>query len=274
MSSASSSDDRESLVRAAQDDVAELSGQVGRERADVFPLDLGYESLDRVEGFYRQHLEEGSTSIAEALDARVASYVGETLVRSAGGAWAPPLAKADMGRPSVVDLPNLPRARFYPIDVVRTFKRTLSPGYMRDATEVYDIPARRRYLDRLVANSDATLDQLGADLDDIVGRDTPDDGPESVAAVEDAFKKLVGEHAAPDRVRRLEDGATLFLGQIVQRAVGGDWSLCEDPEDADLGQVRISGWAPISVIRNVGPQSHPGLLQSTLDLVIRARAKA
>jgi hypothetical protein len=273
VSSASSSEDRESPARAAHDDVAELIDQVGRERPDVFPLDLGYESLDRLEGFYRQLLEQGSTSIA-ALDARVASYVGETLVRSAGGAWAPPLAKADLGRPGVVDLPSLPRARFHPMDVVRTFKRTLSSGYMRDATELYDIPARRRYLDRLVANSDATLDQLQADLDDIVGRDTLDDSPESVAAVEDAFKKLVGEQAAPDRVRRLEDGATLFLGQIVQRAVGGDWSLCEDPDDADLGQVRIGGWAPISVIRNVGPQSRPGLLQSTLDLVVRARAKA
>jgi hypothetical protein len=274
VTTASSREDRDSLTRAAQDDVAELSGQIARERPDLLPLDLSYESLDRVEDFYGQQLEQGNDSTADALNSRVASYVGATLVRSAGGAWELPRAKADMNRPSVIDLPNLPRARFYPIDVVRTFRRTLSAGYMRDATEVYDIPARRLYLDRLLANRDATLDQLYADLDGLVGRGRDDDGLETVAAIEDALKKLVGEQAPPDRVRRLEDGATLYLGEIVQRAVGGDWSLCEDPDDADVGQVRISGWAPISVIRNIGPQSRTGLLQTALDLVIRARTKA
>jgi len=269
----SSTTDGEAFVRAVPEELAALAEMIAQQQPDLLPLDRSYASLDRVEDFYQACLEE-ATGASASLESRLACYVGATLAASTGGRWEPPRTKSDLGRASIVGLPYLARAKFYPLDVVRNFKRTRSAGYLRDATEIYDIPVRRALLAHLVANSDAKLAALHFDLRDLLGRDPGalDGSADSLAVIEAALKQLLAANAPRDLLRRIETGAVLYLGQIVQRAVGGEWTLCEDPDDADLGQLQMHGWAPITVIRNVGPNSRPNLLQTVLDLVIKARS--
>jgi hypothetical protein len=268
--------ERDTLVRAVEEDVAALTQQVAHARPESIPLDRTYSSLDRLEDFYRLQIATPATPVGSSaeLDSRLASYVGATLVQATGGIWEPPRTKADMNRPGVGSLPGLGRAHFYPIDVVRTFKRFRTPGYMRDTTELYDIPLRRANLDDFVANIDRTLVAWRDDLRRALGRDPGplDGGRESLAMVDEALKQLMATNASRDLNRRVEIGAVASLGQIVQRAVGGEWTLCEDPKDGDFGQLHMHGWAPMSVIRNVGPDSRPNLLEGVLDLVIKGRS--
>jgi hypothetical protein len=265
--------DGDELARAVEEDVAALTARIERERPQVLPLDRTYASLDRIEDFYRSLLEAAADG-GKDVDAQVASYVGATLAAATGGRWQAPRTKADMGRAAIVGLPHLTRARFYPLDVVRTFRRTRSAGYMRDATEIYDIPRRRAELERLVADSDAVIARLRADLADILGRDpaTLDGGRASIEMIENAFKQLVASNASPDLMRRVENGALMYLGEIARRAVGGEWTVSEDPDADDVGQFRMHGWAPVMAIRNVGPQSRPNILQAALDLAIKGRS--
>jgi hypothetical protein len=263
----------DAIARRAEDDVASLRDEVARERPDLLPLDLSYASIDRLEGYYRAALEAGTSS--DVLDGRVASYLGATLAASTGGRWIPPRQASDRNRPGITRLPRLARARFDPLAAVYAFARLRTAGSLRDATERYDVSARRAHLAQLLAGQDAAFDLLRAEVRELVGRDPGnlDGSRESVEAVEEALRRLAMPGTPIERMRRFRDAATLYLGQIAQRAVGGEWGITEDPRDFDLGSLEMDGWSPISTIRVVGADDSLGQLQAALDAAIAGRRR-
>jgi hypothetical protein len=263
----------ERFSQTVSDELAALAPTIKQQRPKSLPLDYSYASLDRVEDFYQSRLDADGSS--DTLDSQLAYYVGATLADSTGGRWEPARTKSDLGRASIVGLPSLGKLKFYPLDVVLNFKRTRSSGYLRDATEPYDLPLRREALEQLVSNADERIDDLRSDLRDLIGRDTgaPDGSPESLSVIEEGLKKALATNASRELLRRLENGATLYLGKLLQQAVGGQWRVNEDPQDANLGQFEVNGWAPIAIIRNVGPQSRSNIIQTALQLAIKGRSK-
>jgi len=63
-----------------------------------------------------------------------------------------------------------------------------------------------------------------------------------------------------------------LLGDVVQRAIGGSWTVCEEYNNADLGEFQSHGWAPSNVIRNIGPHRPPDLIKTELAMVIKERS--
>jgi hypothetical protein len=259
---------RDALTEAVAADLAVLADEVG---ADV-TLDRTYESLDRLEDAMVARLDDRDPRPPLTIEG-VASYVGSTLAARTGGRWEPPRKSAGLDRPCITRLPGLERARFDPLAVVRTFARIRSPGYLRDTTELHDVSLRTSQLSARVADLDTRIAAFREEAARLGGQaiPPPDNSSEATNAVDAALRRRIEPDVPRDLRRRLRDGAVMYLGSIVQRAVGGGWSVCVDPDDAEVGQWMIAGWAPMSVIRNVGPNSRPTLLHDVLGRAIAAR---
>lgn len=260
------------FIGSVPERIEALRDMVGREPRDLLPLDLTYGSLDRLEDFFATYLSGDGAHFE--LQQAVTAYVGETLAANTTGRWDPPRTRDDLGAACITGLPALRTERFHPLDVVSNYERLRTPGYLRDATELYDIPLRRRELVGLLNRGPEVLAGLSTLAGELLNT-APielDDGEEALAAVEEAIKRFRVLPPSRDALRRLNTALTLYLGQRVQRAVGGEWAVCNVARHGDIGQFTISGWAPLSVVRNVGPNSRPGLLNDVIQLVIRGRA--
>jgi hypothetical protein len=248
-------------------EIAALTAAIEAGSPQTLPLDKSYDSLDRLEDFFFAHLDD-------QLDANVGSYVGETLVANTGARWDPPRKADDRGRWGVIALPLIPKARFQPARLMMNVRRVRATLGLRDRTERYDIPRRRAALEALIANRDRELEGLRADLVELVGTAPPalDGGDETLAVLEQALKQLVAIHAPREQARRVRTRVILLLGELVQRAIGGSWAVCEEYNNADLGEFQSHGWAPSNVIRNIGPQRPPDLIKTELSMVIKGRS--
>jgi len=240
-------------------------------RQDLSPLDGSYGSIDRLEDYFRLVLE-GSLTGDERLPSQIARYVGATLIEHAGGRWA-----TERDREVVVDIPHRPRGTFDPLSEVLTFERLGTAGLLRDATEAWDATQRRADLAEATRDVPGAIDALRADLRAVLGRDpgAMDGSVRSLAALEEGLGALIASHAPRAQKRLLRGHAIVFLGQLLHDELGrGEWSVCEEPRHADLGQFRMAGWAPWDGMRAIGPRSKPGQLRANLRAAVAGRKKA
>ena len=150
-------------------------------------------------------------------------------------------------------------------------------GWLRDATAAWDVLQRRADLAVATRDVAAASDALRDELCAVLGRDPGSLDGGSVAAltaVEDGLKALIADNAARARKRALRGHAIVYLGRLLHEALGGgEWSVCEEPGHADLGQFRMAGWAPWNAMRAIGPKSKAGQLRANLKSAIAGRKK-
>lgn len=243
-------------------------------RPELLPLDLSYASLDRLEDYYRLRLEApASGDELKRLRDQLPRYIGATLIERAGGAWA--LRGTDPPEPVVTRVPGVKGRDFEPLGPVLDFKRLRSPGWLRDATERWDLAARRHALAALVARIDAEIAELRRDVEQLTGTrlQVLDGSPDALAAVERALRRLVEIGAPRDQRRQVRQRAVLLLGSVMAAALGGgEWSVCDEAANADFGELTIRGWAPSNALR-IGAKTRPDHLALSLASEIEARRR-
>lgn len=240
----------------------------------LLPLDLSYPSIDRLEDFFALVLDGRATGIDGDLEPLLGRYLGATLVEHAHGRWSASGAKDNRGQPGVTSLKDLGNYTFPTMGPIATFKRARIAGHLRDETEIHDLAHHRRQISQLIGSVDEEILALRADLTSLLGSDAGilDFSVESVGMIEEALKRLIESDADRDQRRRVRTRATLYLGAVVQHALGGgEWTLCESPDDVDFGQLRTHNWTPINLVRNTGPKRKPGFIRDNLEFVINAR---
>ncbi|MBX3154851.1 MAG: hypothetical protein KF773_02540 [Deltaproteobacteria bacterium] len=271
--------EKENLERFVRELPAELEALEYDVRAqgatELLPLDRSYDSLDRLEDFYTMVLDGRGRVGSEQVEPRLGRYVGATLIERTGGKWDYARTKEHFGKPCVTNLPDLKKHRFFPLGPILGFKRTRIPGDLRNAVEVYDVPYRRAQVADILASLDTRIAALSDDIRDLTGeKPVLDYSVASSAFLEAALLASLSRELSRERWRKLELGSILYLGTIVQHALGGGaWTLCEAPNEFDFGQLHMHGWAPRDVVRRMGPETQ-GIIKRTLDVVISSRRKA
>jgi len=262
----------EHYMREMPAELAALARAVAAQGSPEFlPLDFSYESLDRLEDF----LVDAATreTVDEELYNRVGRYIGQMLVKRAGGKWDYSRLKNDFpGEPLIIALPLLGKRRFFPMAPVDGFRYHHMPGSLRDATEPYDIPHRRRQMFARIACLDAEIEALRAEVRQRLGPAAADldYSFDSVDVLERALLVALSAHPSRDQRRCLRTRAALYLGTLLQRALGGGvWSLCEDPLDVDFGELVMHDWAPYTLVKNVNPKFDRRLLRPNLEKSIK-----
>jgi hypothetical protein len=241
----------------------------------LLPLDLSYESLDRLEDYYRICLEGNATPDEQKqLRGSLSRYLGATLIEHTGGVWK--IVRGSV-EPLVGKLPQVTGkgSELDPAGPVLDFKRTRSPGWLRDATERWDLALRRRQLATLMAHTDDELAKLRDDVEELTGIQPSvlDGNPGALAAVEAALKRLITANAPRERRREVRSRAVLFLGTVVMKAVGhGEWMLCDDADNSNFGEFTVNDWAPSNTIR-VNDKTKPDHLLSNVTFQIGRMSK-
>ena len=219
-------------------------------KAGFLPLDLSYESLDRLEDYAKHALATASDLAAwkphRDLQMR---YLGATLIEHVKGTWG---VGGDLssGEP-VVHVPGLKARPFRPFEPVASFRNHKTAGIFRDATERWDLRLRRAALAQLLAAKDRELDALRDDVREFSGERLAalDDSAKSMKALDDALFKLNTGDAPRARKRAVRQRAVLLLGTLLGNAVAGaEWSVCDKPDYTDFGHFTIGGWAPYHTV--------------------------
>ena len=239
-------------------------------KASFLPLDLSYESLDRLEDYAKHALATASELAAwkphRDLQMR---YVGATLIEHVKGSWG---VGGDLpsGEP-VVHVPGLKQRPFRPFEPVATFRNHKTAGIFRDATERWDLPLRRDALARLVAAKDRELAALRDDVRELTGErlDVLDDSAKSMKALDDALYALNTGEAPRPRKRAVRRRAILLLGTLLADAVGGEWSVCDKPDYTDFGHFTIAGWAPYHAVTVTTAKARAAGLRASLGDAIK-----
>lgn len=232
------------------------------------PLDLSFASLDTVEDFYRAALKQGADA---ELQHQVATYWGEVLVAQLGGRWA---TDRDNMR-HIIGLPKLKRSKALPDNTANVFARSRRPGYLRDTAELHDIAARQQELEASLANRDEELAALVEDVRELLGAAPALDETEAfLDACEEATRAALKQGAPRELLRRLRRRVVLYFGDVVQRRIGGEWSVETTPNQRDLGEFTVGGWAPAGMIRRVVKASPPHRLTGELERLLKRAGKS
>ncbi|MGE0323299.1 MAG: hypothetical protein AB7K71_17410 [Polyangiaceae bacterium] len=251
-----------------------MSSELEALRADVaasghrelLPLDLSYESLDRLEDFLYLVVDGKLKGDLAKLWSRAGRYVGSTLAERVGGTWA--ASKSDK-KAVVTKLPGAAKAELSvgPIvaDVMRL--RHHFVGYLRDDTECYDLALRRRQLAELLSDPPARFRAVREDVKALTGTDPGEltGSLGSVDAIEQALKQAVNARAPRAQRRRLRANTILYVGTILARARKATWSVNERIGDPTFGWFKVGTWAPAQTVRFVAPESQPGKLRKQLE---------
>ncbi|GDX82148.1 hypothetical protein LBMAG42_39590 [Deltaproteobacteria bacterium] len=250
-----------------------LRAEVARvEDPNLLPLDLTYDSLDRLEDYFLLVLG-GTVTADDGLATRMARYLGDTLIKNAGGCW-----EGAGDERVVARIPRVRKEGFDALGPILEFRRLRIPGAVRDLTVIWDVAQRRRELAAATADPDANLGSLREDIEALTGADPGplDDGtPAALAALEEALKTLIIQKRTREARRRVHTRAIVYIGALFLRGLGrGGWSVCESPRDIDFGKFHAGDWAPLSAVRRVTPQQPAGLLQKNLETIIEARKAA
>jgi hypothetical protein len=232
-------------------------------------LDLSYESLDRVEDYYRGVVEATPEMPAlKPTDARIASYVGATLAEHTKGTWS---QSTQTERPvAAIKVPGLKRT-FDPMAPVLGFARRRIFGLLRDMTERWDLRLRRATLARLVESAKQEAARLIEDVAQLTGQrvTTLDKSAKSVKLVEAALKAVAGNGVSHARRREVRERVVLHLGNLVAEAAGGGkWEVVADPELFNFGELEIAGWSPALVVRAIDAKTAAGSLHEALEEAI------
>src|SRR5262249_51301300 len=150
----------------------------------------------------------------EVLAGRLSRYLGATLIEHTQGAWA----VGSIGTPAV-KVPGVPAGMFEPRRAILDFRRLRWFGQLRDRTEDWDLPLRRRELAQLVAARDSELALLRADVEQLTGRRIGELDASSLAEIEYALRALL---ATTDTggIRRVHRRVTLLVGSLYADALG------------------------------------------------------
>lgn len=242
-------------------------------RPDLLPLDLTYESIDRVEDLFRDIVEgKASGESVDTAEPRVTAYLGQALIEGAGGSWTEGGARDEFpGRPCVADVPHLGRFRFFPHPPAKRFRRLRIAGLLRDETECYDLARLRERTERQLRDRDREIESLRADLRDILGQPAElDFSLDSLDPLARAVKKVSGR----DPWRRMRTRAALYIGETARHLTGrGDWTLCEDPVNVHYGHLRIGEWSPTATIVSVSAPGDDDLLRKSVVAAIEGMSR-
>src|SRR5262249_21447711 len=159
---------------------------------------------------------------------------------------------------------------FEPRRAILDFRRLRWFGQLRDRTEDWDLPLRRRELAQLVAARDSELALLRADVEQLTGRRIGELDASSLAEIEYALRALL---ATTDTggIRRVHRRVTLLVGSLYADALGGgEWSIETDPEDADFGEFTIARWSPVAAFRYFKAETPAGELAQNLTSAIES----
>lgn len=257
--------------------VSEMSKELDALRADVkkadraqlLPLDLSYESIDRAEDFYRLVLDKRVSGVnAPRTAERLVRYVGQTLIENAGGAWAAgPRASETV---CVTKMKGAPKAQFLPTSKVELVSNSRFVGGLRERTEAFDLPLQKQRIAALTADPATTFQKLRADVKALTGKDPgPLEGDTaSLDRLEPALLLVNANKADRDLRRRLRDGAFIYFGHVLQERVGkGEWSVEDSPNNADLGGWRMHGYLMARPLKLVTPKD-PGALRKKMDELV------
>lgn len=223
---------------------------------ELMPLDLSYESLDRLEDYLRLVLEERLPAERSVVLDRASAYVTATLARQAG------------------DVPAVVSGQFEPADVVRELQPS-HVGTVRDRIERVDVAFQRRRLNELVEDLDATLLGLRADVKALTGKDPGalDGSRANLVAVGKALVAAEERDDVPrEQLRRLSRGAIVYLGSLVQKRAGGEWSVQESARDIRLGWWKLGSWYPETVVNDV--ENDEGWLADAVERQVEKRKRS
>jgi len=266
--------------KPSQDVAGAVPGQLealrqlaAEKRPDLLPLDLTYESLDRVEDLFRDIIEgKAGGAPVDSTEPLVAAYLGQTLIDRAGGKWGVGGARDEFpGRPCVADLPQLGRFRFFPHQTAKAFRLYRAAGLLRDETEPYDVARLRERTQRELRDVEREVEALRADVGELTGAPAElDFSLDSLDPLARAVKKVSGR----DPWRRMRTRAALYIGETARRLAGrGDWTLCEDPVNVHYGHLRVAEWSPTATIVSVSAAGDDDLLRKSVVAAIEAMSR-
>jgi hypothetical protein len=258
----------EFLERYKREHSSELKALRAAVSDEYRPLDLSYPSLDRVEEYYRSIL--GSTKDPhelEQIENSIGHYVAATLIEHTDGELA--VAPSKTPQPAV-KVSGISKRMFEPLGPVYTFKRFRPRGVFRERTECWDLPQRRAELKRMLASRDKELAHLQRDVERIAGKRIAklDGTKRNLGMVEEAWRSVALNGTLAER-GAMKARLVLLLGTLLVDAIGsGDWSVVEDPTDADFGEWEVARWRPAQATR-IGPKTPKGqiyeLLRDAID---------
>jgi hypothetical protein len=245
----------------------------GEKRPDLIPLDLTYESLDRVEDLFRDIIEgKVSGATVDSTEPLVATYLGQTLIDRAGGKWGVGGARDEFpGRLCVTDLPDLGRFRFFPHQTVKAFRLYGAAGHLRDETEPYDLVRLRERAARDLRERESEIDALRADVGELIGAPAALDFTlDSLGQLTRAIRRVSGR----DAWRRMRTRAALYIGETARRLAGhGEWALCEDPVNAHYGHLRIGEWSPTWSVYGASEPGDDDRLRRSVDAAVKGLSR-
>lgn len=98
---------------------------------------------------------------------------------------------------------------------------------------------------------------------------------ESLDRLEAAFGLVLDRVAPVDDLDIFATRVARYLGRTFQKHMGGNWELCDDPQDINYGLPWLTdfeglagfGWCPQAVVSNYEGNRRPGLLRSATEAV-------
>jgi hypothetical protein len=260
--------------------VADHDEQLAALRADMHArqvgatLDFSYESLDCVEKYYSKVLDASPTAEdLKRIHTWLEHYVGDVLASHTKGTWT--TDAGNLGPQPAVKVPGIRSRKFHPMAPILEYRRLRRPGLLRDDTEKWDLPRRKKQLEALLASRDEEIARLRDDVEQITCKPIPRLDESSVDLIDDALRELSEADVTTDRRRQVKQRAALWLGTLAAEAVGhGEWTVVDDPKDGDFGQFRILNWAPARPVKFTTPKAPAGHLARNLANAIRVAPRA
>lgn len=256
-------------LEALAKDVAKLG------RPELLPLDLTYESLDRLEDYLLLVLDGHAPGKKKKAQERAVRYAGEVVIAQAGGRWASGAPDAEV---AITGLRALPGAKLLPSHAVQNAVRWRYSGTLRDRLESQDVELQRRTIAALTGDLDGAWARLRADLEAFTGTDPgPLDPASALGPCSRALARLNQDGKAPRELRRrLRQGAAIAMGERLRAEVGpAEWTVEDHPRDIDLGAWTLLGLRlSVSVARVDSDDGPDALSERVAKMIAAKRAKA
>jgi hypothetical protein len=253
---------------------------VGLSRPELLPLDYSLESLDRVEKLYGLVLDGAITSPFnnDTLTTQLGSYIGETLLKQVGGKWSFCTKSTDVnyGMPCLTQIPGLPKSYcFFPLVVVAGYRNNRRPGWFRKSVEEKDIERLRKRFALFLAEMDQKLADLKRYVESL-GRPELlplDYSLESIDRLERVLSLALDQkiELPAGGVDWLAEQVARYMGNVRLREAGGEWSLCEDPQDINFALPEIGPFCPAITVKNYRLRRISGLLRRVTAKAIDAQ---
>ena len=224
-------------------------------------LDLTEASLPALEALLFQ-VRERTLITPPGLETLLIRYLGETLRKAAGGEWAVDSERIGKEEVGISGLPGLPKRAFFdPSLTLSDFLRLRKPGLMGRAIASYDVVHGQERFAAWLAATDAELNALEASARvlgraDVLPLDFSEESADRAGALLIALEEK-GDAQARDRVAR-------YLGEIMRRHAGAEWSLEINPKNSNFGSYVVARWVPRQRVDMAATQNLPNTLRPDL----------